>query len=277
MQEYKVKHSSKLLEYLINDLHFSRNTAKKLLKQVTINDKHISQFDYELNIDDVLVISNEIENNKRNIEIIYEDDELITINKPSNLLSISTDKEKDNTAYKMVMDYLKQKDKHNKVFVLHRIDKDTSGVLVFAKNEKIKKLLQDNWNDIVKSRRYYSIIEGHLEKKEDVIINYLKENSTHLVYVDHKYSNESKKAITEYKVLKENGNYSLLDINIKTGRRNQIRATFSDLGHPIVGDEKYNNKDNKRLLLHAYELSFIHPINKKEYVFKTDLPKSFKI
>lgn len=274
MSDYVIKKECELLKYLIENLYYSRNVAKKILSNsVYVNGKKVTKYNYLLKSNDVLNIKKDT-SNKYDLDIIYEDDNFIAINKPSGLLSISSNSESRNTAYHYVREYLKDKDKHNKVFVLHRIDKDTSGVLVFCKNVKLRDSLQENWNDIVKSRRYYAIVSGNLDKKEDRIVNYLNKNKFDLVYIsDEKHG---KKAITEYKVLKENKEYSLLDLNIYTGRKNQIRVTMEALNHPIVGDKNYHGIKYKRLCLHAYELSFICPGNNKEYIFKTDMPSIFK-
>lgn len=277
IKEYVVKHDSTLLEYLISDLQFSKNNAKKILskKLISIEGAPVTQFDFKLFKGDNLIIAKKPIRTKtrKNLPIIYENDEIIVINKPAGLLSIATDKEKSSTAYRMVMDYLQAKDKHNRIFVVHRLDKETSGILMFAKNEKIRDLLQENWNDIVKSRGYYAICEGIFEKKEGRVVNYLKMNRQNLMYITDDKKN-SQKCITDYKVIKENKKYSLLDVHIFTGRKNQIRVTLGGLGHYVVGDDKYGEPENpiNRLCLHAYELKFVHPISKKIYEFKEVLP-----
>ena len=207
---------------------------------------------------------------KDKLKILYEDKYLIIINKPNNLLMIATEKEKENTLYHKVLLYLKKK--NQKVFVVNRLDKDTSGIVIFAKNEKVKRLLQDNWNQVI--RKYMAIIYGKLEKKEDTLKSYLLETKTNLVYS----TNDSKKgklAITNYKVIYETDKYSLLDINIKTGRKNQIRVQLSNLGNPILGDKKYGSKSNpiRRMCLHAYHINF--KLKNREYDFITPYPKEF--
>ncbi len=275
MIEHVVKQECELLRYLIDDLHFSRNVAKKILNNSTyVNNKKISKYNYLLKKGDVVKIASDT-SNKYDLDIIYEDDDFVVINKPSGLLSISSDNESYNTAYHYVREYLKDKDKHNKVFVLHRIDKDTSGVLVFCKNVKLRDALQNDWNNLVKTRKYYAIVDGKLDKKEDCITNYLTKNKFDLVYVSNFNDRNAKKAITEYSVIKENNKYSLLDLNIYTGRKNQIRVTMKDLGHPILGDKNYGGEKYKRLCLHAYELSFLNPLNNKTYSFKTKMPSLF--
>jgi len=278
--EYIVKKNSKLLDYLINDLHYSRNNAKSLLSHslIGINGVPIKQFDYELVKGDLLVISkNPIRKKKRSdLPIIFEDDNIVVINKPFGLLSIASDKEKNSTAYRMVSEYLLEKDKHSRIYVVHRLDKETSGILMFAKNDKIKNLLQDNWNDLVIKRGYYAVCEGIFTKKEDTIINYLKMNILNLMYVTSDKKN-SRKCITKYKVIKENKKYSLLDIEILTGRKNQIRVTLGSLNHFVLGDDKYGEPENpiNRLCLHSYELKIKNPLNDKIYDFKIGIPKEF--
>ena len=210
------------------------------------------------------------------LPIIYEDDDLIVINKPSGLLSIASDNEKSSTAYRMLSDYVQQKDKHNRIFVVHRLDEDTSGVLMVAKNVKIQQALQEHWNDIVKKRGYYAIVEGVMEKQSDTIKTYLKKNSQNLMYSSKK-AGDGQLAITHYKVIKSNSKYSLLDVNIDTGRKNQIRVHLGERGHYIIGDDKYGEPSNpiKRLGLHAYELDFIHPFTGRLVKFTAPMPKEF--
>lgn len=281
IKEYKVFNDSELLSFLIEKYpSLSRNAVKSLLSnhQVAVNGAPVSQFNLKLSKDDVVIVSkNRIAKKERkNLPIIFENNDLIVINKPSGLLSIASDNEKGRTAFRMVNDYLQQKDKRNRIYVVHRLDEDTSGVLVFAKNPQIKDALQENWNDIVKSRRYYAVVEGTLEKKEDRLINYLKENSLNLMYVTSDKKN-GKKCITNYKVIRSNNLYSLLDINIESGRKNQIRVQLGNINHHVIGDDKYGEPSNpiNRLGLHAYELSFINPLTNKLMTFKTDIPVEF--
>jgi len=280
-KEYIVNKETKLLEYLINDVHLKRNIAKKLLseKLIEINGKNISQFDHLLKLKDKLTILHEsIETIKtKEIKVLYEDNEFIVIDKPAGLLSISSEKVKDNTAYHYVREYIKSKNKHDYIFIVHRLDKDTSGVLLFTKNEKLKKALQDNWNNLVKERRYYAIVDGKPIVNKKHIENYLLVNKDLTKIVDKSVIG-SEKAITDYKLIKSNNKYSLLDVNILTGKKNQIRATLNGEGIPVLGDSKYGKVKSpiSRLCLHAYRLSFIHPINKEEYIFESKIPNKFK-
>lgn len=281
IKEYKVKESKELLEYLIINLGFSRNNAKSLLSHhlVAINGAPISQFNFMLSKDDDLIISKKpIKRKERsNLPIIFENDDIIVINKPYGLLSVASDKEKSSTAYRMVMDYLQEKDRKARIYVVHRLDKETSGVLMFAKNEKVKGALQEKWNDIVLKRGYYAVVEGVMAKKEDHIVNYLNMNSLNLMYISSKFDKKAQKCVTNYKVIKENKKYSLLDVNIETGRKNQIRVTLGSLNHYVLGDDKYGNPENplNRLCLHAYNLTFINPLDNKKYDFTAPMPKEF--
>ena len=281
LKQFKVKKECELLEFLLETFsNQSRNSVKSLLSshRVSVDGAPTSQFNFKLYPEDTVIISNAPIRRKTrsNLPIIYEDDDIIVINKPSGLLSIASDNEKNSTAYRMLSDYVQQKDKHNRIFVVHRLDEDTSGVLMVAKNVKIQQALQSNWNDIVKKRGYYAIVEGVMEKKSDTIKTYLKKNSQNLMYSSKK-AGDGQLAITHYKVIKGNDKYTLLDVNIDTGRKNQIRVHLGEKGHHIIGDDKYGEPANpiKRLGLHAYELDLIHPFTGKLIKFTAPMPKIF--
>ena len=256
----------------------SNKTIKNYIKNgmITVNDEIITNSSYLLHDGDKVEISySKKKIPDYNLDILYEDDYLIAINKPSGLLSISNEKEKDITAYRMVSDYIKKNNKNKYIFVVHRLDQDTSGVLMFCKNEKIRDKMQENWNTIVKKRGYIAIVDGKLSGN-GTIHTYLLENKQQFVYSSK--NNQGKEAITHYSVLKNNSNYSLVQLFIDTGRRNQIRVHLSERGFPIVGDKKYKCKTNpiKRLCLHANILEFIHPVTKKLIHIESEIPKEFK-
>lgn len=214
----------------------------------------------------------------KKLDIIYEDKEILVINKPTKKLTIATSKEQNRTLYHEVREYIKKQNPRNKIFIVHRLDKDTSGVILFAKSERLKKLFQDNWDYLCQRREYLAIVEGKPAKKKDTIKSYLTETKTLQVYS----TNDLKKghlAITEYEVLSSNKSYSLIKINIKTGRKNQIRVHMSDIACPIVGDKKYNAKTNpiNRLGLHAKVLEIKHPITKKIMKFEAKTPKIMEL
>ena len=235
-----IKKEERLIDYLKQFKNY-----KTLLKNgsVLVNNKIVTKYDYVLKINDEVTINKY--NKSKDIKIIYEDKDIIVVDKPYNLLTISNGKEI--SLYNLVSDYVKKNNKNNKIFIVHRLDKDTSGLIVFAKNIKIKNYLQNNWDKV--ERRYKALVSG-VTKESDILKNYLKENKNHYVYV----SNNGVLAITEYKKIKEINNNSLLDINIKTGKKNQIRVQLSNIGHPILGDKKYGTNNYKRLCLHAYKL-----------------------
>lgn len=210
---------------------------------------------------------------KKKLNILYEDKFMIIVNKPHNLLTISTEKEKVRTLYNYVYEYLKQKNKNNKVFIVHRLDKDTSGIVVFAKDEKTKFFLQDNWSNF--KRGYVAVVFGKVKKQKGVLKSYLEETKTHLTYsVSDK---NGKLAITEYEKVLENKNYTMLSLNLKTGRKNQIRVQLNDMGNPIVGDKKYGIKKDpiRRMALVANYLEIIHPKTKEKIAIDIDIPTSF--
>lgn len=213
---------------------------------------------------------------KDKLDIIYEDKEIIVVNKPSKLLTIATDNEKEKTLFHKVITYEKKKNKNNKIFIVHRLDKDTSGIVLFAKSEELKRAFQDNWDNLVKVREYVAIVEGKPPKDKGVVRSWLKETKTLLVYSSNRMG-DGKEAITHYRKVMGNNKFTMLDILIDTGRKNQIRVHMSDLGCPIVGDKKYNSKTNpiRRMGLHANKLVILHPKTNKEMTFECDIPSSF--
>lgn len=275
MNKFIVDNNIELYNYLrINMTNKSKNNIKSLLKNkcIFVNNKIVSKYDYKLKSGDVIEINKNMKINNFNLEIIYEDNNIIVVNKPSGILTISNKNEKENTLYRQVSDYLKKK--KEKVFVIHRLDFDTSGVIMFAKNQKVQKLYQDNWNNLAKMREYTAVVEGITEKTGH-IESYLKQTKTLLVYSSK--NKDGYFAITDYVRVKHNDKYSLLKIYISTGRRNQIRCHMHDINHPIVGDSRYKSKTNpiKRLALHASTLKIINPLTNELMIFTSEVPKEF--
>ena len=273
-----VKKESELLEYLYENLDMPKKRIKQYLTHgsIFVNNNKITQYNYKI-LPGMNIAINTINKNTKELpfDILFEDNHIIVVNKPSGLLTIATNKEKEKTLYHIVREYLVSKNKNAKVFIVHRLDKDTSGIVILAKDEKIKNKLQEDWNQAVKLREYTAVIHGILDKKEDKIIQRLKETKTGLVYPTK--AEEGKEAITNYKVIKENKDYSMVSIKIETGRKNQIRVAFSTINHPIVGDKKYNEKDKEnRLYLHANRLKIYYPEIKKDILFETAIPNEFK-
>lgn len=277
MKKYSVNKESLLLEYLYELLSFQskKEVKQKLTKgMVYVNGSVQTKFNYPLKVGDEIEIG--MKKKYHSFDILYEDDQLIVINKPSGMLSIATDNEKEKTAYHQVRQYLKAKDPRAKVFVVHRLDQHTSGVLMFAKSEKMKQLLQQNWNDRVRIRGYMAIVEGQVKKDKGTIRSYLKESKTQMVYsTKGKYG---KLAITHFQVKNRQKKYTLLEVFLDTGRKNQIRVHMKEMGHPIVGDVKYGASTNPigRLGLHSHILEFEHPIMHKMVRFEAKMPNSFQ-
>ncbi len=210
------------------------------------------------------------------LELLHEDRDLLVVVKPSGLLTMSTETIRDRTAYWLLTDYVRKGcDKsRNRIFIVHRLDRDTSGVLVFAKTAGAKQRLQDEWEGVEK--RYLAIAHGHFTQAEGTISSYLAENEAHVVYATTNRT-KGKLASTEYRVIKEINGLSLLDIRLLTGRKNQIRVHLADSGHPVVGDAKYGrpNDRHKQLALHARVLSLTHPFSGQRMVFEAPAPAIF--
>ena len=265
-QTFIVDNKISLIDAIFN---FKKDLSKKSIKtfiknkMVMVNGIVITNSSFLLDKNDLVEICYEKRViPKYDLDILYEDDYLIVINKPCGLLSISNDKEKDITAYRMVSDYVKSNNKKGFIFVVHRLDQETSGILMFCKNEKIRDRLQENWNSVVKKRGYIALVDGKINGN-GTIRSFLMEDKRQFVYSSK--NGIGKEAITHYSVIKNNNNYSMIQVFIDTGRRNQIRVHLSERGFPIVGDKKYRCKTNpiKRLCLHANILEFIHPVSKK--------------
>lgn len=207
------------------------------------------------------------------LTILYEDRDIVVINKSHGLLTMGTDREKEKTAYFHLTDYVRKGNpkSRNRIFIVHRLDRDTSGVLVFAKTEQAKQFLQENWKEFTK--KYVAVVQGQLAEKEGIIESYLVENSANRMY-SVKNPEKGKYSKTGYKVLKENSKFSLLEIDLYTGTKNQIRVHFAEKGHPVAGDKIYGlpEKGIKRLALHSKSLKIIHPFNRKEMLFETEVP-----
>ena len=212
----------------------------------------------------------------KGLSILYEDRDILVVDKKSGLLTVSNETVRENTAYHLLNEYVRKgnpKSRH-RVFIVHRLDRDTSGVIVFAKNADAKRFLQDEWQGFQKV--YYAVVHGTLPEKEGVITSYLTENSAYKMY-SVADPTKGKLAKTSYRVLKESPMYSLLEIELLTGRKNQIRVHLADKGCPVVGDKKYGDKKKgmKRLTLHSASLTLVHPFSKEKITFETKIPPYF--
>ena len=277
-----VKNDNTLLPYLIELLsHQSKSSVKSLLKygQVSVNGKAVTHFDTPLSSGDKVFISQEkgrVEFNHPQLKIVWEDDELIVVDKKEGLLSVSDSPTQERTAYFLLTQYVKKIDPRNRIFILHRLDKGTSGLMMFAKNKNIQEYLRENWHEMITRRTYVALIEGTPEKKEDTVVTYLAENNRMKVYCTDPQS--GKEAVSHYHVLKSNEKYSLIEVDLETGRKNQIRAQMEYIGHPVAGDPKYGALTDPadRLMLHARRLFFSHPATNQEMRFETPIPNKFR-
>lgn len=257
----------------------SRNYVKGILKrgQITVDGAPCTDYARALTPGQKVSMAKTAPNTfNMGFPLLYEDDELIVIDKPAGMLAIATDSERENTAYHIVTQYVKAETRSARVFVVHRLDRETSGVMVLAKNERIKQQLQENWNDLVLRRGYTAVVEGKVSAAEGTVKSWLQQTKTFLVYSSRK-EGEGKLAITHYKTLRVSDRYSLLDISLETGRKNQIRVHMGDLKHPVAGDKKYGAVTNPlgRLGLHASVLSIKHPVSGEVMQFESATPRIF--
>ena len=294
MKTFTVAENGPLLSTLLKSFPENKRTKiKQLLKfgAVAVNGKTVTRHDHALKIGDRIDFRKKLKNSgtptaqesgrqptlEPPFPIVYEDESLVVIEKPEGLLTVATEKIKNRTAYYQLTDYVRSCGPTGKerIFIVHRLDRDSSGLLVFAKSEAIKLALQKNWDKVEK--RYYAVVEGTPQKPSGTLESHLAEDKFRRVYSTGE-SKFSKYAATHYQLIKTSGKFSLLEITIFTGRKNQIRVHMSDQGHPNIGDEKYGGVSDPagRLGLHACLLSFTHPVTQEKLVFKSDLPQKLK-
>ncbi|CEA02484.1 Ribosomal large subunit pseudouridine synthase D [Jeotgalicoccus saudimassiliensis] len=280
-EEWTVKEHTEVLEFLFKVMPSkSRNAVKGILKrgQVVVNDKPTTQFDDKLKPGDFVQIRERVASASvklKGVTILHEDDDVIVVDKESGLLSMGSKQERQMTAYKQLMDYVQSIHPKNRIFIVHRLDRDTSGVMIFARSKIVQQKLQKAWTEAVQERSYVALVEG-VVSKGGTITSWLTEDRTFMMHSSPK-PNHGQKAITHYKVMKSNRRFSLLKVNLDTGRKNQIRVHMQDLGHPIVGDKKYGSEVNtiNRLGLHANAIKFKHPSSGKMMRFESETPASF--
>lgn len=220
--------------------------------------------------------ANSSKHKPKGLTILHEDQDIIVVDKINGLLTMGTEREKEKTAYFLLTDYVRKGNprSRNRIFIVHRLDRDTSGVLVFAKSEQAKQFLQNNWKDF--SKTYFAVVHGQMKEEEGIITSYLVENSAFRMYSVNN-PEKGKFSKTGYRVLKENANFSLLEIDLFTGTKNQIRVHLAENGNPVAGDKIYGiaEKGIKRLALHSASLTLLHPYSKKNMTFKTPVPPYF--
>ncbi|HCT30189.1 MAG TPA: RNA pseudouridine synthase [Bacteroidales bacterium] len=277
----KVNQDNTLMKFLLENVKGkNRDNFKTLLNngQVSVNGEIVTWYNQPVLSGQEVKISWEKQLRKiyAGVRIIFEDQYVIVIEKDTGVLSISTEKEKYQTAYSILSQHVKEQNPSNKIFVVHRLDRETSGIMIFAKSEDIQAKLQENWNDTIIERTYVAVVEKPVEKDSDIITSYLRESKALIVYSSQN-PEHGQQAVTHYRVIKKNAKYSLLAVNLETGRKNQIRVHMQDIKHPVVGDKKYGSIVNpiNRLGLHAQVLAFTHPITKEQMRFETSVPSIF--
>lgn len=276
-----VKENAPLLEYLINNVSESRSKLKATLqgRGIAVNGRMVTQFDYQLKAGDKIIISRHKKQNQfksRYVKIVYEDRWLVVVEKNIGILSMAAGHSSLNV--KSVLDdyFLKSRQKC-RAHVVHRLDRDTSGLMVYAKDIETEQILEHNWHQIVYDRRYVAVVSGEMEQDNGTIANWLKDNKAYITY-SSPTDNGGKYAVTHFQVLNRTTEHSLVEYKLETGRKNQIRVHSADMGHPVCGDVKYGNGDDPlhRLCLHAYMLCFPPPVTGEPMEFSTPIPTAFR-
>lgn len=277
----QVEYEAPLLEYLIKNVKMSRNKLKDTLqgRGIKVGGKTITQFDYQLHRGDKIAISKSKRNDtfkSKWVKIAYEDRYLIVIEKMPGILSMAGAHTTLNVK-SVLDDYFQRTRQKCRAHTVHRLDRDTSGLMVYAKDMETEQILEHNWHDIVFDRRYVAVVSGEMEEDNGTVANWLKDNKAYITY-SSPVDNGGKYAVTHYHTLDRTTEHSLVEYKLETGRKNQIRVHTADLGHPVCGDVKYGNGDDPlhRLCLHAYMLCFYHPVTREPMEFTTPIPVAFR-
>ncbi len=270
-----------LLEFLINNVSESRNKLKATLqgRGIKVNGKVVTQFDMQLNVGDKVMVSRRKNNNtfkSRYVKIVYEDRWIVVVEKNIGILSMAAGHSTLNVK-SVLDDYFQKSHQKCRAHVVHRLDRDTSGLMIYAKDIDTEQILEHNWHQIVYDRRYVAVVSGEMENDEGTVANWLKDSKAYVTY-SSPVDNGGKYAVTHYRVLNRTTEHSLVEYRLETGRKNQIRVHSADMSHPVCGDVKYGNGDDPlhRLCLHAYMLCFVHPVTGERMEFATPIPTSFK-
>lgn len=280
---FRVEQPAPLLDWLLQHVHhLSRSKVKATLqgRGIRVDGKVVTQFDYPLKAGQKVTVSRTKQNNSifknRYVKIVYEDQYLVVIEKNVGVLSMAAGHSSLNVKA-ILDDYFKQTRQKCTAHVVHRLDRDTSGLMVYAKDKRTELLLEEDWHNIVYDRRYVAVVSGEMRETDGVIANWLKDNKAYFTY-SSPVDNGGKYAVTHFQVLARSPRYSLVEYRLETGRKNQIRVHSADMGHPVCGDVKYGNGDDiiGRLCLHAYILCFYHPVTHRRMEFATPIPPAFR-
>ena len=278
---HEVTYDAPLLEYLVKNIKMSRNKLKDTLqgRGIRVGGKTVTQFDFPLKRGMKISISKSKRNNlfkSKWLKLIYEDDFLVVIEKMPGILSMAAGHGSLNVK-SVLDDYFHRSRQKCRAHTVHRLDRDTSGLMVYAKDMETEQILEHNWHDIVYDRRYVAVVAGEMEEDNGTIANWLKDNRAYVTY-SSPFDNGGKYAVTHFHTLKRSTDYSLVEYKLETGRKNQIRVHSADMGHPVCGDVKYGNGCGPlhRLCLHAYMLHFTHPVTQIPMEFSTPIPVQFR-
>ena len=278
--EIPVREESNLMDFLLKQMGITRNRAKDLLsgRAVSIDRKLATHYDTKLLPGQVVRVSRHRQSTmllNKYVRIVYEDKDIIVIEKSEGILSMASSPKQ--YCIKNVLDeYFEKRHFKCTAHVVHRLDRETSGLMIYAKSVEVAKILEDNWHDMVYDRRYVALLCGSMNQEGGTVKSWLKESKSFVTY-SSSTDNGGKLAVTHYHRLKTNNDFSLVEMKLETGRKNQIRVHMADLGFPVAGDRKYGNGRDPlhRLALHAYRLNFYHPITHEEMQFETPIPKDF--
>lgn len=278
-----VKEPAELMQFLLDKMGgMKRNSVKIMLshRQVMVNGAVTTFYATALTKGDVVEISSargNIELTHPKLKLLYEDEAIIVVEKKEGLLTVLTGVKEETTAFSILKNHVQKSSMRNRIFVVHRLDRETSGILMFAKSKEIQLRLQENWHTAVTGRNYVAVVDGAVEKEHDTVVSWLSENEKSLKVHSSKTDDGGQQAITHYRRIKSNENFSLVELNLETGRKNQIRVHMQSIGHPVAGDKKYGSTTNPlgRLALHARLLEFYHPVTEKLIRFETPVPRKF--
>lgn len=280
--EFTVKTSQPLMEFLMTAMQgISRNKVKAILSGhgISVDKKLVTQYDFLLQPGMVVRVSRHkrsTELKNKFIKLVYEDKDLVVIEKNIGILSMSSSSHQ--FCVKTLLDeYFKRRHFKCTAHIVHRLDRETSGLMIYAKSLEVKRILEENWHDIVTDRRYIAVVSGKMEREGGTISSWLKDNKAFITH-SSPTDNGGKFAVTHFHTLETRDRYSLVELKLETGRKNQIRVHMQDIGHPVIGDPKYGDGNNPigRLGLHAFRLNFFHPITNERMEFETPYPSSFR-
>lgn len=280
---YNVYESCPLMDFLMKKMAgISRNKVKSLLahRAISVDNVLTTQFDFALRPGMKVQVSRDRRSHELRhplLKLVYEDPYLLVVEKKEGLLSVSTERQRERTAQHILSDYVRRSRPGARVYVVHRLDRETSGLMMYAKDEMTQHTLRDNWHEIVTDRRYVAIVSGDMERDAGTVESWLTDRT---LYVSSSPVDDGvgKYSVTHYRTIKRANGYSLMELNLETGRKNQIRVHMADLGHPVVGDERYGSECDPlgRLALHAFKLCFHHPVTGELMEFETPYPPAFK-